>query len=208
MLLLGLHVHHVPGPAVDYVGVALASFASWVGLPGPGEAVLLTAAVFATKHKLDMTPVVVVAWVSATAGGIVGWLIGLKGGRLLLTAPGPLHSIRVDSVEKGEQAFKRWEPVAIFMSPSWVSGINRARPGIYNLINTLSAAVWAMMIAVGGYYLGPVVLDVVSDLGTAGLVVVIALGVIGVVAAVTRRHRGAVRRGAERESAEQKAAEP
>jgi hypothetical protein len=27
----------------------------------------------------------------ATAGGILGWAIGLKAGRSLLTAPGPLH---------------------------------------------------------------------------------------------------------------------
>jgi membrane protein DedA with SNARE-associated domain len=205
MLLLGLHVHlhlfhHVKGPTFDYVGVGLAAFASWAGLPGPGESLLLAAGVFAAKHKLDITPVVAVAWVGATTGGIAGWLVGLKAGRSVLTAPGPLRSIRLDAVEKGEHAFKRVEPVAIWLTPSWVAGINRARPGIYNLINGVSAALWAIAIGVGGYYVGPPVVEVVGDMGTIGLILVIVLVVVAVGTAVARRHRGAVRRTAKRES--------
>jgi membrane protein DedA with SNARE-associated domain len=204
MLILAVHLHlhllhHVKGPAFDYVGIALASFASWVGLPGPGEALLLAAGVFAAKHKLDLSPVIVVAFVGATLGGIVGWLIGLKAGRFVLTAPGPLHSIRLDAVEKGELAFKRMEAMAIFLVPSWVAGINRAGPGIYNLVNAASALGWAVAIGVGGYYIGAPIVEWVDDLGTAGLVVAIALGVGAVTVAVVRRHQGAVRRRAERE---------
>jgi membrane protein DedA with SNARE-associated domain len=204
MLTFGLHVHvfhHVHGPTFDYVGVALASFASWVGLAGPGEAVLLAAAVFAAKHRLDISPVVLVAWAGATLGGIVGWLVGLKAGRLVLTAPGPLRAIRLDAVAEGEIAFKRVEAVAIFLTPSWVAGINRARPGIYNFVNTLSAALWAVAIGVGGYYIGPPVVEFVDDFGTAGLVVVILLVVVGVALGIVRRHRAALRRAAGRESA-------
>src|SRR5579862_3824966 len=192
MLLLGVHLHlhlfhHVHGPAFDYVGGGVAAFASWAGLPGPGEALLLAAGVFAAKHKLDITPVIVVAFVGATAGGILGWLVGLVAGRSVLTAPGPLRSIRLDAVERGEQAFKRVEAMAIFLSPAWVAGIFHARAGIYNLINALSAAVWAVAIGVGGYYVGPPILDVVGDLGTAGLVVTIVIVSVGVLAAM--RHR-------------------
>jgi membrane protein DedA with SNARE-associated domain len=158
--------------------------------------------VFAAKHKLDITPVVAVAFLGATAGGIVGWLVGLLAGRSVLTAPGPLRSIRLDAVERGEQAFKRVEAMAIFLSPAWVAGIFHARAGIYNLINALSAAVWAVAIGVGGYYVGPPILDVVGDLGTAGLVVTIVIVSVGVLAAMRHRQRGAVRRTTEQERAE------
>jgi membrane protein DedA with SNARE-associated domain len=204
MLLLALHVHlhlfhHVKGPPFDYVGVGLAAFASWVGLPGPGEAVLLAAAVYSAKHKLDITPVVVVAFVGATAGGVVGWLVGLKAGRTVLTAPGPLRSIRLDAAEKGELAFKRYQAAAIYLTPSWVAGINRAHPGLYNLVNVLSAAMWAVAIGVGGYYVGPPIVDVVNDLGTVGLILAISLVVGALAVAVIRRQRGAVSRTSERE---------
>jgi membrane protein DedA with SNARE-associated domain len=206
MLLLGLHVHvhlfhHVKGPAFDYVGVGVAAFASWAGLPGPGEALLLAAAVYAAKHKLDISPVLAVAFLGATAGGITGWLVGRIAGRSVLTARGPLRSIRLDAVERGEHAFRRIEALAILLVPSWVAGIFHARAGLYNLINALSAAFWAVAIGVGGYYIGPPIVELVDDLGTVGLILVIVIVVVGAVTAVVRRHRGAVRRTAERERA-------
>jgi membrane protein DedA with SNARE-associated domain len=206
MLLLGLHVHvhlfhHVRGPAFDYVGVGLAAFASWAGLPGPGEALLLAAGVFAARHKLDITPVLVVAFVGATVGGIVGWLAGLVAGRTALTASGPLRSIRLDAVERGEKAFKRLEVVAILLTPPWVAGIFRARAGLYNVVNAASAAVWAVAVGVGGYYIGPPVLEVIGDLGTLGLIVAIVIVVLGIGTTMIRRQRSAVRRTAEREGA-------
>jgi membrane protein DedA with SNARE-associated domain len=206
MLLFGLHVHvhlfHHAGPAFDYVGIALASFASWVGIPGPGEALLLAAGVFAAKHKLDITPVVFVAFLGATAGGIAGWLVGLLGGRSLLTAPGPLRSIRQDAVDRGEETFKRMEVIAIILTPPWVAGIFHTRALLYNVVNVVSAAIWAVTIGVGGYYFGPPILELVNDFGTVGLVFAIVLVVAAVGTAAVRKHRGAVRRTTKREGAQ------
>lgn len=207
VLTFAIHVHihlfhHVKGPAFDYIGIALASFASWAGLPGPGESLLLAAGVFAAKHKLDISPVLVVAAAGATAGGIVGWLVGRIAGRSAITAPGPFRSFRLDAVAKGEQAFKRVEAVAILLTPSWVAGIYRAGPGIYNLVNLTSAVAWAVSIGIGAYYAGPPVLEFIDDFGTAGTVVAIALVVVAVGATLLRRWRGAVRRQARREAAQ------
>lgn len=207
MLAFALHIHlhlfhHVQGPAFDYIGIALASFASWAGLPGPGESLLLAAGIFAAKHKLDITPVLAVAWLGATSGGIVGWLFGLMAGRRVLTAPGPLRNLRLDAVARGEQAFKRVEWVAILLTPAWVAGIYRAGAVVYNLVNALSAVVWSVAIGVGAYYAGPPVLDVINDLGTIGAVLAIGLVVIGVGTALRRRWRGAAKRQTEHEPAQ------
>src|SRR5581483_3159607 len=64
------HLHHrFHGPAIDYRGLALAAFASWSVIPGPGEPVLIAAAIYAAKHGLDITSVIAVAWVAAALGG-------------------------------------------------------------------------------------------------------------------------------------------
>jgi membrane protein DedA with SNARE-associated domain len=207
LLTFALHVHlhlfhHVKGPAFDYIGIALASFASWAGLPGPGESLLLAAGIFAAKHKLDITPVLAVAWVGATAGGIVGWLFGLIAGRTVLTAPGPFRRLRLDAVAKGEQAFKRVEWVAILLTPAWVAGIYRAGAVTYNLVNALSALAWSVAIGVGAYYVGPPVLEVIGDLGTIGIVLAVGLLAVGIGTAVRRRRRSAGRRQAGREPAQ------
>ena len=200
LLILGLHLHvhllhHVRGPAIDYVGVALAAFASWVGLPGPGEPVLIAAGVIAAKHKLDITPVVLVAWAGATAGGILGWAVGFKAGSVLV-APGPLQKLRIRAVARGERAFKRMEVVAIVLTPSWVAGINRSRARVYVPTTIVSALVlWALPIGVGAYYAGPPIVDVANDLGVVllvGLGVLIA-GAVIVELLLLRRRRAALR---------------
>jgi membrane protein DedA with SNARE-associated domain len=199
MLTAALHVHlhlfhHVRGPAFDYIGVAIAAFASWAGLPGPGESLLLAAGVFAGKHKLDITPVLAVAWAGATAGGIVGWLFGRVAGRSALTAPGPLRRFRLDAVSKGELAFKRHEAIAVLLTPSWVAGIYRAGAATYNIVNATSAVAWTLAIGIGAYYIGPVVLEVIQDFGTFGTVVAVVIVAIGVGATVIRRWRGVTKR--------------
>jgi membrane protein DedA with SNARE-associated domain len=189
-LHIHLHLLHHRGPAFDYIGLAVACFASWAGLPGPGEALLLAAGIFAGKHKLDIAPVLVVAWAGATLGGIAGWLFGIFAGRSVLTAPGPLRSFRLDAVARGERAFKRLEALAILLTPSWVAGIFRARTGIYLIVTVTSAAAWALAIGVGAYYAGPPVLEFINDLGTAGAVVASLLIAVGVGGALLHRWRG------------------
>ena len=198
LILAALHLHihllhHVKGPAIDYVGVAVAAFLSWVGVPGPGEPVLIAAAIFASKHKLDITPVVLIAFAAATLGGAVGWLVGLLAGRSLLTAPGPLRKMRVHAAARGEALFKRMELVAILLTPSWVAGINRSSAGLYLLTNAASAIVWAVVLGLGAYYAGPPVLDLFGDFGIAASIalVVLVVGLVGGELLRRRRRRSA-----------------
>ncbi len=190
-LLLAVHLfHHVQGPAIDYVGVALAAFLSWVGVPGPGEPVLIAAAVFASKHKLDITPLVFWAWMGAIIGGVLGWLVGLKAGRRILLIPGPLHGMRRRAAERGEEVFRRYELVAILMTPSWVAGINGSRPRLYLPVNAVSALLlWALPLAVGAYFAGPPILEWFSDIGTVATVVLLLAAGALVLSQVLRRRR-------------------
>jgi membrane protein DedA with SNARE-associated domain len=194
LLHIHLHIHHhFHGSPFDYVGLAVAAGASWIGVPGPGEPVLIAAGVLAAKHQLDISEVVLVAWVAATAGGVVGWLIGLKAGRAFLTAPGPLLRFRTRAVKRGEEVFARYPVTAIVLTPSFVAGIHGVRGAVYHPVNVISAFAWAAGIGFGAYLIGPAVVDAVDDLGLAtGLIVVV---VIAVLVALEIRH---IRRKASR----------
>ncbi len=192
-LLLGLslkvhlHFHHqFHGPPVDYAGVAVASVASWLGVPGPGEPVLIAAGVFAAKHKLDIASVIVVAFAAATAGGVAGWLVGRVGGRTLLTRSGPLQRARLRALHRGDELFERHPVSGVLLTPSWIAGIHGVRTRTYMLINAGSAAAWAVGIGLGAYYAGPAVVDWVTDLGT---VTAIALAVLIAGAVITEFRR-------------------
>ncbi len=188
--LLHIHLqHHFHGPPFDYVGLAVACFASWIGVPGPGEPLLLAAAVLAARHQLDLATVLAVAFVTAVAGGIVGWAIGLMAGRRVATAPGPFRPLRVRMVERGERIFERYPVTAIVMTPSVIAGVHRVRPSVYHGVNLASAAVWTLVLGVGGYYIGEPVLEAVADLGT-GFTIIAGIVVVGVLAAeISRRYR-------------------
>jgi membrane protein DedA with SNARE-associated domain len=187
-LALRLH-HHVRGPRTGYAGLALAAAASWAGVPGPGEAALVTAGILAAHHRLDLVSVVVSGWFGATVGGTGGWLAGRVAGRRVVTAPGPLLRQRRGAVERGDRLFARYGAVAVFFAPSWVAGMAGMRAAPFLVANAAAALVWAAALGAGSYAIGPVVLDLVGDAGRIGLIVLAALIAGGVVAETRRRRR-------------------
>jgi membrane protein DedA with SNARE-associated domain len=199
LLILGVSVHvahhHFKGPPFDYVGLALAAGASWAGLPGPGEPLLIAAGILAADHKLDIVNVILVAFAAAAAGGIVGWWVGMKVGRTLLATPGPLHSLRLRALARGDEVFKRYVAIAVFLAPSWVAGIHRVRSSVYLPWNAFWAVVWAVGIGLGAYYAGPPIVDLVGDLGWVTLGGLVALVLVAVVLALRRRRRPDSTRG-------------
>jgi membrane protein DedA with SNARE-associated domain len=189
LALLHIHLHRLHGPPFDYLGLAVACFASWFGLPGPGEPVLAAAGLFAARHQLSLGAVLFVAFVAANAGGVAAWVVGRKAGRAVVTVRGPLHSTRLRVLERGEKVFARYPKTAVLMTPAWVAGIHHVRSSVFVPINALSAAVWAGVIGLGGYFAGPAVLDWWNDLGTVAFVIVGVLIVVGVCGEVFRRRR-------------------
>jgi membrane protein DedA with SNARE-associated domain len=194
LLVFALHLFHhsvASRAQIDYFALAVGAFASWVGIPGPGEPLLIAAAIVAAKHKLDIKPVLLWAFVGAVAGGLAGWLAGWYAGRTVMTARGPLRGLRLKAVERGEEVFKRLTVIAILLTPSWVAGIHRVGPVLYNVTNVVSAGVWAVGIGLAAYYVGPPVLDIIADVGWVtgiGLLLLVLFGV-GLEVARRRRHR-------------------
>ena len=190
LFALAIHIRHrFHGPAVDYLGLGAAAAASWAGVPGPGEPVLIAESISAARHDLDIASVIAVAWFGASLGGLGGWLIGLKAGRAVVTARGPLLSMRLGAVRRGEEVFARRPVLAILLTPSWVAGIHRPRSSVYVAVNELGAALWAGGIGLAAYFVGPSVIDFVGDLGTATEIGLAALLVITAGVEIRRRRR-------------------
>jgi membrane protein DedA with SNARE-associated domain len=181
-------VHHLHGAPIDYVTLGAAAFASWVGLPGPGEPALIAAGVLAGDHRLALPVVLAVAVASAAAGGVVGWWIGIRAGRRLVTAPGPLRGARRRALERGEEVFARWPGPAVVLTLSWMAGVHHVRLPVFVVWNAVGAVLWSLGIGLGAYLAGPPVVHFVDKLGW-----VTAAGVAGLVAAgvvlEVRRHR-------------------
>ena len=200
LAVLHLHIHLQPrGPKFDYVGVFVAALLSWAGLPGPGEAALVAAAIAAAHHHLDLASVIAVAFAGATVGGMAGWVVGRSAGRTVVTAPGPLHRHRMAAVARGDRFYERYGVIAVLFTPSWIAGIHGMRLRRYTPINALSALVWALGIGLGAYAAGPSITDIASDIGSAVWLILAVLVASAVIALLLRRRgRGNTPGGATR----------
>ena len=60
------------------------------GLPGPGDASLIAAGTLAGEGRLNVWIVLALAMAAWMLGSVVGYVIGVRGGRKLLDHPGRL----------------------------------------------------------------------------------------------------------------------
>jgi membrane-associated protein len=179
-------VHSSP---IDYAGVGLAATAGWAGVPGLGETALIAAGVLAAHGRLDLAEVVAVAFVGATAGGVAGWVLGLKLGHPVFGGPGPFRRTRLRVLDYGERFYRRYGVLAVFFTPAWLAGINRMRAHPYLLVNAVSAVLWALVVGIGAYLVGPSIQDVLNDVGLAGGLLLVAILTAGAAVELVRRRR-------------------
>src|SRR5579864_775753 len=149
------------------------------GLPGPGDAALIAAGTLAGEGKLNVGVVLATAMVAWMLGSVIGFEIGVRGGRPLLDHPGRLEKRRRNLLAKGDREFGRHTFVASATLPAFVSGIFHVRFWLF-LLGALTAGIFWIGIYVGvAYLLGEEIAKVVGKIGTKALIGVIVLVVVG-----------------------------
>jgi membrane protein DedA with SNARE-associated domain len=96
-------------------------------------------------------------------GALIGWWIGLRGGRPLIARHGKWLHVDEEKLDRAERWFQRWEGWAVFvgrLTPvvrSFVSipaGVFEVRFWRYTVLTLLGSAIWAFAFAGVGYGLG------------------------------------------------------
>ena len=173
-----------------------------MGLPLPGETALITAAILASRGKLDIVPVIVLAATAAIVGDNLGYLIGRRGGRKLILRYEHLRPHAERALAAGEPFFARHGPKAVFLgrwfaglriAAAWLAGINRMRWPSFLFWNATGGMAWAVSIGVLAYALGHSAERILKTAGVVG-----AGGIVlgGVAAFVWLRARRRSRRRA------------
>jgi len=158
------------------------------GIPGLGDAALIAAGCLAGEGKLNVWVVLAIGMVAWMLGSVIGYWIGVHGGRQMLDHPGRLEKSRRKLLAKGDRAFARWNFLASVTMPAFVSGIFRVRFPIFVLGALVAGIGWVGMYVGLAYFLGA---DIAERIGSAGakallgVIVVVALG-LGLKAAVSR----------------------
>src|SRR5262245_59879520 len=85
-----------------------------MGLPLPGESVLVLAAMYATQHAHSITAVVAAAAVGAVLGDNVGYWIGREFGYRLLRRHGSRVGLSPNKIKLGQYLFLRHGGTVVF----------------------------------------------------------------------------------------------
>ena len=158
------------------------------GLPGPGDASLIAAGTLAGDGTLKLGIVLATAMVDLMLGSVIGYAIGIHGGRRLLDHPGRLEKTRRKLLAKGDRVFGRHNFTASVTMPAFVSGIFRVRVWVFVLGALVAGVGWIGMYVGLSYFLGAEIAKRIGNAGTKavlGVLVIVAIG-LGIRAAYSR----------------------
>jgi membrane protein DedA with SNARE-associated domain len=190
-----------------YGVVALVIGLECLGLPLPGETILIAAAIYAgTSHVLNIWVVIGVAALGAILGNTIGFWIGREGGYRLLRRYGPRLKMSESRIKLGQYLFMHHGGKIVFLSRfvavmrvfgALLAGANRMNWLSFLFFNVTSAIVWAALYGAGAYYLGKKVHFFTRYAGIgAGLAAVILIAALVI---FLRRHEARLQSEAERE---------
>jgi membrane protein DedA with SNARE-associated domain len=184
-----------------YVAVFALSFISALGLPVGSEIAVIYGGVLASgqlpnePHHLILGIVIVLAVIAELLGSMVGYLIGIRGGRPLVDHFGKYVLLTHKDLDRADAWFARHgEPLVLFgrfipLLRSFVSiaaGIGEMAIGKFLLFTAIGCAVWCAALASLGDALGSSYSHALRDFKDIGYVAA-ALAVIAV--AVLFLHR-------------------
>ncbi|MFD9909191.1 DedA family protein [Streptomyces sp. NPDC059063] len=194
-------LENVPAVSV-YALVGLVIGLESLGIPLPGEIVLVSAALLSSQHG-DVNPVVLGACATAGAviGDSIGYAIGRKGGRPLLAwleRKFPKH-FSAANVGSAERSFQKWGMWAVFFGrfvallrifAGPLAGVLRMPYWKFFIANVLGGIVWAGGTTAVIYYIGVVAEDWLKRFSYVGLGIAVLIG-IGSMLLVKRRAKKA-----------------
>lgn len=147
-----------------YWAVAAALLLENIGLPLPGETVLLLASFLAfSEHDLHLRWIIVVATMVATAGGSLGFAVGYHGGRPLVERYQSFFRISTETLARGEGLFARYGAGTIVFArfifglrviAGPLAGVLRMPWRKFLIFNAVGAAFWVTVISTAGYLFG------------------------------------------------------
>ncbi len=186
--------------AWGYAAVFALVAAESLGVPLPGETILVVAGIYAgSTHKLSIAAVWVTAAGAGILGSFIGYAIGRVGGRALLKRYGKALRLTDSRIKLGRYLFARHGAIVVFLGrfvsilrsyAAILAGANLMPPHSFSLANIAGGLAWAAVWAFGSYALGST-----ARAGHVGLIISAVLGgliVVGALSAtvmIRRRHR-------------------
>ncbi len=185
------------GYLIVFLGVTLEG----VGIPLPGETVLIAAGALAHRGSLTLWETLAMGSLGAVMGGQAGYCLGRFGGRPFVLRWGRYAFITPERLGRAERFFERHGGKAVFLARfitglrvfgALVAGMSRMPYAKFTVYSVLGGVVWATAAVALGYFLWASIGLVEHWIGRISLLLVAAL----VLVAILRwSYRKATRKG-------------
>lgn len=183
------HTHLAPlVTAYGSLGVAVLVALESLGLPLPGEAALISAAIYAgTTHKIDIYFLIASAAAGATAGGIAGYWIGRSAGYRLALRYGRRIGLTERRLATGQYLFERHGGKILFLGRfiailrtlvAILAGINAMAWRRFLPATAAAAIVWAAAYGSAAFIFGKQIDRLAGPAGIAVIAVLVIGGII------------------------------
>jgi membrane protein DedA with SNARE-associated domain len=193
-------LEHIPR-AVVYLVVAAVIGVESLGIPLPGEIVLVSASLLAAHGTVDPVAVGASAVAGAVAGDSIGYAVGRRYGESLFERLGRRfpHHFGPEKIERAKRSFQRWGMWAVFFGrfiaflrifAGPLAGVLHMPYRRFLTANLLGGIAWAGGTTAAVYYIGLVAETWLKNVSYAGLAAVALLLVVALF--VVRRRRAAV----------------
>ena len=159
-----------------------------IGIPVPGETMLVTAGVYAgTTGRLSIFWVIVASSAGAIVGDNIGYVIGRTGGYRLLKRYGPYIRLEENRLRLGQYLFHKHGPKVVFFGrfvsvlrifAAFLAGVNHMHWRQFLIFNAAGGIIWSTIYGMAAYFLGR---QLVQLSGRVDLV----LAVVGVAVIIT-----------------------
>ena len=168
------------GYLIVFLGVTLEG----VGIPLPGETVLIAAGALAHRGSLTLWETMVTGSLGAVMGGQAGYCVGRFGGRPFVLQWGRYVFITPERLGRAERFFEQQGGRAVFFARfitglrvfgALIAGMSRMSWGKFTLYSVLGGVVWAAAAVALGYFLWTSISLVEHWIGQVSLLLVVAL---------------------------------
>lgn len=160
-----------------------------LGVPFPGETMLITAAAYAGAGHLKIEWVILAAALGAIGGDNTGYLLGRIGGRPLALRFGKYVHVDASKLAVAERFFQRHGDKTVFLGrfvallrtwAAFLAGLNRMHWIKFLIFNAAGGITWSILYGILAFELGknlPLLHRVVSALGIAGILLAVLAAV-------------------------------
>ena len=176
-----------------------------IGIPVPGETMLVTAAIYAgTTGRLSIFWVIVASSAGAILGDNTGYVIGRTGGYRLLKRYGRYIRLEENRLRLGQYLFDKHGSKVVFFGrfisvlrifAAFLAGVNRMHWRRFLVFNAAGGIIWSTIYGVAAFLLGQQLLQLSGRVEV--VLAIVGLGVIIAVIVLLRRNEARLQREAD-----------